>query len=101
MRITKFFLFNCQKFGNPQRKKKQSVLEAEIMAFMNKSLKTALDIAIDEILKEKNMEKFSFNGTPREIRTPHITLRRRLFYPPELPGHLAKDFINQSPKSFN
>ena len=33
------------------KKRKQSVLEAEIMAIMNKSLKTALDVAIDEILK--------------------------------------------------
>ena len=36
---------------NKKRKKKQSVLEAEIMAIMNKGLKTALDVAIDEILK--------------------------------------------------
>ena len=35
-----------------KEKKKQSVLEAEIMAFMNKSLKTALDMALDELLKD-------------------------------------------------
>ena len=35
-----------------KKKKKQSALEAEIMAIMNKSLKTALDMAIDELLKD-------------------------------------------------
>ena len=35
-----------------KKKKKQSVVEAEIMAFMNKSLKTALDMALDELLKD-------------------------------------------------
>ena len=35
-----------------KKKKKQSVLEAEIMAIMNKSLKTALDMVIDELLKD-------------------------------------------------
>lgn len=35
-----------------KEKKKQSVLEAEILAIMNKSLKTALDMALDELLKD-------------------------------------------------
>ena len=33
------------------KKKKQSVLEAEIMRIMEKSLKTALDKAMDDIFK--------------------------------------------------
>lgn len=35
-----------------KKKKEQSVLEAEIFSIMEKSLKTALDMALDEILKE-------------------------------------------------
>ena len=35
-----------------KKKKKQSVLEAEIMAIMNKGLKTALDMVLDELLKD-------------------------------------------------
>lgn len=35
-----------------KKKKKQSTLEAEIFSIMEKSLKTALDVALDEILKE-------------------------------------------------
>ena len=34
------------------KKKKQSVLEAEIMRIMEKSLKTALDKAMDDIFKD-------------------------------------------------
>ena len=34
-----------------KKKKEQSVLEAEIFSIMEKSLKTALDMALDEILK--------------------------------------------------
>ena len=34
------------------KKKKQSVLEAEIMRIMEKSLKTAFDKAMDEIFKD-------------------------------------------------
>ena len=41
-----------QRDKQKKKKKKQSVLEAEIMAIMNKSLKTALDMAIDELLKD-------------------------------------------------
>lgn len=35
-----------------RKKKKQSILEAEILSIMEKSLKTALDVALDDILKE-------------------------------------------------
>jgi hypothetical protein len=35
-----------------RKKKKQSILEAEVMRIMEKSLKTALDKAIDDILKD-------------------------------------------------
>lgn len=35
-----------------KKKKKQSILEAEIMRIMEKSLKTALDLALDDILKD-------------------------------------------------
>ena len=34
-----------------RKKKKQSILEAEVMRIMEKSLKTALDMALDDILK--------------------------------------------------
>ncbi len=35
-----------------KKKKKKSVLEAEILAFMQKSMKTALDLALDDIFKD-------------------------------------------------
>lgn len=35
-----------------KKKKKQSILEAEVMRIMEKSLKTALDLALDDILKD-------------------------------------------------
>ena len=35
-----------------KKKKKQSILEAEIMSIMEKSLKTALDKALDDISKD-------------------------------------------------
>lgn len=35
-----------------KKKKKKSVLETEILAFMQKSMKTALDLALDELFKE-------------------------------------------------
>ena len=41
-----------QKEKDKKKKKKQSILEAEIMRIMEKSLKTALDLALDEILKD-------------------------------------------------
>ena len=41
-----------QKDKEKKKKKKQSILEAEIMRIMEKSLKTALDMALDDILKD-------------------------------------------------
>jgi len=35
-----------------KKKKKKSVLEAEILAFMQKSMKTALDLALDDLFKD-------------------------------------------------
>ena len=35
-----------------KKKKQKSVLEAEILAFMQKSMKTALDLALDDIFKD-------------------------------------------------
>ena len=35
-----------------KKKKKQSVLEAELFAFLQKSMKTALDMALDDLLKD-------------------------------------------------
>ena len=35
-----------------KKQKKQSILEAEIMRIMEKSLKTAIDMALDDILKD-------------------------------------------------
>ena len=41
-----------QKDKDKKKKKKQSILEAEIMSIMQKSLKTALNLALDDILKD-------------------------------------------------
>ena len=41
-----------QKDREKKKKKKQSILETEIMRIMEKSLKTALDLALDDILKD-------------------------------------------------
>ena len=41
-----------QKDREKKKKKKQSILEAEIMRIMEKSLKTTLDLALDDILKD-------------------------------------------------
>ena len=41
-----------QKDKDKKKKKKQSILEAEIMRIMEKSLKTAIDRALDDILKD-------------------------------------------------
>ena len=41
-----------QKDKDKKKKKKQSFLEAEIMRIMQKSLKTALNLALDDILKD-------------------------------------------------
>lgn len=35
-----------------KKKKKKSTMEAEIFAIMEKSLKTALDVALDDIFKD-------------------------------------------------
>ena len=35
-----------------KKKKKMSVIEAELFSFLQKSMKTALDMALDEILKD-------------------------------------------------
>ena len=37
-----------------KKKKRKSVLESEIMRIMQKSLKTALDLALDDIFKDWN-----------------------------------------------
>ena len=41
-----------QKDREKKKKKKQSILEAEVMRIMEKSLKTALDLALDDLLKD-------------------------------------------------
>ena len=41
-----------KKKDKDKKKKKKSVMEAEIMRFMEKSLKTAMDKALDEIFKD-------------------------------------------------
>ena len=41
-----------QKDTEKKKKKKQSILEAEIMRIMEKSLKTAIDLALDDIFKD-------------------------------------------------
>ena len=41
-----------EKDREKKKKKKQSILEAEIMRIMQKTLKTALDLALDDILKD-------------------------------------------------
>ena len=35
-----------------RKKKKKSVLEAEILSFMQKSMKTALDLALDVLFRD-------------------------------------------------
>lgn len=41
-----------QKDKEKKKKKKQSVVETEIMRIMRKSLKTAIDLALDDLLKD-------------------------------------------------
>ena len=41
-----------EKDREKKKKKKQSILEAEIMRIMQKSLKTPIDMALDDILKD-------------------------------------------------
>ena len=40
-----------QKEKERKKKRKQSVLEQEVFSFMSKSLNTALNVALDDILK--------------------------------------------------
>ena len=35
-----------------KKKKKKSMLEAEILSFMQKSMKTALDLALDDLFRD-------------------------------------------------
>ena len=41
-----------KKDDKKKKKKKQSTIETEIFSIMQKSLKTALDVALDDILKD-------------------------------------------------
>ena len=41
-----------QKDKEKEKKRKQSILEAEVMKIMEKSLKTALDLALNDIFKD-------------------------------------------------
>ena len=41
-----------QKEKDRKKKKRKSILEAEIMSIMQKSLKTALDMALNDIFKD-------------------------------------------------
>ena len=41
-----------QKDKEKEKKRKQSILEREIMSIMSKSLKTALYMALDDLLKD-------------------------------------------------
>ena len=41
-----------KKKDKDKKKKKKSVLEAEILSFMQKSMKTALNLALDDIFKD-------------------------------------------------
>ena len=41
-----------KKKDKDKKKKKKSVMEAEIMRFMEKSMKTALDLALDDFFKD-------------------------------------------------
>ena len=41
-----------QQERDKKKKKKQSTLEAEIFSIMEKSLKTAVDMALDDIFKD-------------------------------------------------
>ena len=41
-----------QKEKDKKKKKKKSILETEIMSIMQKSLKTALNLALDDIFKD-------------------------------------------------
>ena len=48
---------NTKKKDEKKKKRKQSVLEQEIFSFMTKSLDTALNVALDDILKDWEKDK--------------------------------------------
>ena len=51
-----------KKKDKDKKKKKKSVLEAEILSFMQKSMKTALDLALDDLFKDwRDHPKFCVN----------------------------------------
>ena len=41
-----------KKKDKDKKKKEKSVMEAEIMRFMQKSMKTALDLALDDLFRD-------------------------------------------------
>ena len=41
-----------KKKDKDKKKKQKSVMEAEIMRFMEKSMKTALDLALDDLFRD-------------------------------------------------
>ena len=43
---------NREKDKDKKKKKKQSAFEAEIFRFMEKSLKSAMEVALDDIFKD-------------------------------------------------
>lgn len=45
-----------QKDEEKKKKKQQSILEKEIFGIMEKSMKTALDAAVDDLLKDWDKE---------------------------------------------
>ena len=45
-----------QKDEEKKKRKKQSILEKEIFGIMEKSMKTALDAAVDDLLKDWDKE---------------------------------------------
>ena len=45
------------KSRDKKKKRKQSIVEQEIFSFMSKSLNTALNVALDEILKDWEKDK--------------------------------------------
>ena len=45
-----------QKEEEKKKKKKQSILEKEIFGIMEKSMKTALDEAVDDLMKDWDKE---------------------------------------------
>ena len=57
-----------------KKKKKNSVMEAEIMRFMEKSMKTALDLALDDIFKDwRDRRKFCVIDNPRQYENLRLS----------------------------